>query len=326
VKEPSVHGDGSALMSWKMAGRVKDILCGMRGEPITTTQKLVLLVLADSYNEDEGCAWPKVETLARQCLCDERSIQRSISHLCEVGLLSVEKSSGPGKANCYYPLPQGDIKSPTTKGVTPVSGKGVTPVSEIQNVSINEPIEEKIEPIARCLPLAKPVKRIKVKSVRSRSRFPQTTARTLNDFGPTPRLPQPEGVPPSTQSESRMELTAETRDLRSTPQLWKEMRKEFKSEIGKSLGNLSMRGGEMLREGVESHGTDAMWKGFNLWMQTEINFVGKLENPANRFVYHIDEWVSDAGTEKREKTKDDEDLNDGLDMTEADKEALRKYS
>lgn len=52
-----------------------------------TTAKLTLLVLADYANED-GMAWPSVSCLTREVEKGERSIQRALRHLEQLGLIT----------------------------------------------------------------------------------------------------------------------------------------------------------------------------------------------------------------------------------------------
>lgn len=96
-------------MSWKMSGRVKEIRSGMNSQPITRTDKLVLLILADYYNEKTKTSWPSLDTLAEECLCSKVSLWRSLSRLEKIGLL--ESKVGRWKEPEYSLLPSGDPPS-----------------------------------------------------------------------------------------------------------------------------------------------------------------------------------------------------------------------
>src|SRR5882762_9575623 len=96
-------------MSWKMSGRVKEIRCGMNGQPITRTDKLVLLVLADYYNETTKSSWPSLSTLAEECLSSKTSLWRSLTRLEKIGLLTAKV--GRWKESEYALLPNGDPPS-----------------------------------------------------------------------------------------------------------------------------------------------------------------------------------------------------------------------
>jgi DNA-binding transcriptional ArsR family regulator len=51
------------------------------------TTKLVLLYLADRYNDDERAAWPSVGTISRVTELSERTVRRAIADLLEQGLI-----------------------------------------------------------------------------------------------------------------------------------------------------------------------------------------------------------------------------------------------
>lgn len=58
------------------------------------TAKLVLLSLSDHYSDLEGCAWPSMKRLARRTGADERTIQRAINRLIEMGHVLRETRDG----------------------------------------------------------------------------------------------------------------------------------------------------------------------------------------------------------------------------------------
>lgn len=131
----------------------------------TGTDKLVLLGIAN--HAGDGGAWPTVETLARYANTTERTVQRSLSRLVDLGEVVVHRQAGgtadlhdfqrPNRydvivacpINCDHtaqhrlrPLPkaQADLwtegVTPTspgdahvTRGATPTSPGGVTPTS-----------------------------------------------------------------------------------------------------------------------------------------------------------------------------------------------------
>lgn len=64
------------------------------------TAKLVLLGIADKYNEDRGYAWPSVQRLADMADCTERTVNRKISLLADVGLIQILHN--PPQTNRYY--------------------------------------------------------------------------------------------------------------------------------------------------------------------------------------------------------------------------------
>lgn len=65
---------------------------------ITSTQKLVLLALADWAN-DEGLCWPSIDRVCVKSSLTRRTVQIAIKDLSEMGLLTQEKSTG---RSCKY--------------------------------------------------------------------------------------------------------------------------------------------------------------------------------------------------------------------------------
>lgn len=53
--------------------------------------KLVLLVLADHYNDSEGCAWPSINRICEITHCHRATIMRKLKALEEGGFISREK-------------------------------------------------------------------------------------------------------------------------------------------------------------------------------------------------------------------------------------------
>jgi hypothetical protein len=87
--------------------------------------RLVLLAIAD--HQGEIGAWPSIATLARMVNASERSVQRDIQHLQDIGELVVEVQNAPTrnqyKSNLYWVMLPGT--SPVTSGVTE-NASGVT--------------------------------------------------------------------------------------------------------------------------------------------------------------------------------------------------------
>ena len=107
--------------------------------------RLVLLAIAD--HQGEIGAWPSLATLARMVNASERSVQRDIEYLVQIGELEVHYQQAPTKnhykSNLYWVrLPEvtntaGGVTN-TASGVTNTEG-GVTPVG-VQ--SLIEPLRE----------------------------------------------------------------------------------------------------------------------------------------------------------------------------------------
>jgi hypothetical protein len=114
----------------------------LRNSKATGRAKLVLLGIAN-HQGDNG-AWPSIKTLATYANSSERSVQRDIQSLIEMGELLVEVNAAPGagryKTNRYWVVMEGVTDS---VGVTDSAsrgdkndGLGVTPVG-VQNVIRN---------------------------------------------------------------------------------------------------------------------------------------------------------------------------------------------
>lgn len=66
---------------------------------LPTTEKMILLVIADHATDEGDNAWPSQMTIATRASCNVRTVQRSINKLVEDGWLWVEKRGG-GSATC----------------------------------------------------------------------------------------------------------------------------------------------------------------------------------------------------------------------------------
>ena len=87
----------------------------------TGRARLVLLAIAD--HQGEIGAWPSIETIAKMVNASERSVQRDIQELVELGELEVHVQKAPSKgqykSNLYW------VILPSLSGVTK-TGSGVT--------------------------------------------------------------------------------------------------------------------------------------------------------------------------------------------------------
>ena len=122
----------------------------------TGRAKLVLLGIAN-HQGDQG-AWPSKATLARYANASERSVQRDIQTLVDLGELRVEVNAAPGdsqyKANRYWVLVSGEtdwvnnLSGETTQVVRgDNSGKSgeTTGGSQNVNLTVKEPLSTKKE-------------------------------------------------------------------------------------------------------------------------------------------------------------------------------------
>lgn len=66
---------------------------------LPTTEKMILLVIADHATDEGDNAWPSQQTIATRASCNVRTVQRTINELAAKGYLWVQKRGG-GSANC----------------------------------------------------------------------------------------------------------------------------------------------------------------------------------------------------------------------------------
>lgn len=114
--------------------------------------RLVLLAIAD--HQGEIGAWPSIKTLATMVNASERSVQRDISELVELGELTVEVQNAPTnrqyKSNLYWVTLPGVTDS--TAGVTDsVSGvtESASGVTADGALTITKPLLEPLQKSSR---------------------------------------------------------------------------------------------------------------------------------------------------------------------------------
>lgn len=66
---------------------------------LATTEKMILLVIADHASDDGTEAWPSQATIATKASVSIRTVQRCVNALVSAGYLRMEKHAG-GSANC----------------------------------------------------------------------------------------------------------------------------------------------------------------------------------------------------------------------------------
>lgn len=68
-------------MSHEALTYAKKLVTAPDGSKLKSAEKSVLMVLADSYNEEVGCAWPKMKTMADSCCISDRYCRQLIQGL-----------------------------------------------------------------------------------------------------------------------------------------------------------------------------------------------------------------------------------------------------
>lgn len=101
-------------------------------EDLTSTQKLVLLALAD-WSNDEGLSWPSIDQLMKKSSLKKRAVQITIRSLEESGFVRREEVTGKG--NRYWIILPVHQMHPCTTFTTPVHQMHPTPASNAPNTS-----------------------------------------------------------------------------------------------------------------------------------------------------------------------------------------------
>lgn len=118
------------------------------------SERLMLLAIADSVNDDTGTAWPSVETLAAKVNVKERQAQNLIQALEGLGELHVKRAIGRRNTSTYQIIDADGKNIVSGEKVQPATEKVqyVTPFNEAEKVqSSTEKVQcsaEKVQPIA----------------------------------------------------------------------------------------------------------------------------------------------------------------------------------
>lgn len=123
-------------MSILWTTRVWEHATGIKG-----TNLLVLLCLADHAQDETGLSWPSVAHIAERARCSERTVQRAIETLADLGWLTVERRSGhSSRYSLSMPVtPDTHVTPDNDTHVTPDILTGVTPVSPTPDTSVTPP-------------------------------------------------------------------------------------------------------------------------------------------------------------------------------------------
>jgi hypothetical protein len=78
-------------MSWRTNAAVKPLRENEKGDPISTVQKLILIILSDYISDERGYAWVSVPRLALECLLTDRGLQKNLIALEKAGLILIER-------------------------------------------------------------------------------------------------------------------------------------------------------------------------------------------------------------------------------------------
>jgi hypothetical protein len=120
-------------MSWKATGYVKTL------DGMTRSEKLILLIISDYYNEEHGRAWPSVSRLATDAMLTQRQTYRLLESLQRKGFLEIQHA-GPGRRSNQYRFP-GLVDPHPSQNDTPVMGDR-SDLTSHTNVTVSEPSTE----------------------------------------------------------------------------------------------------------------------------------------------------------------------------------------
>ena len=109
-------------------------------EGLELQEKLLLVVLADHFNDQEGAAWPSQERIARIMNISDRQVRRIQVELINKGFLEVNKRHG--QSNIYkMVVPDTDVLIPRTR----TSGSTDTAVLYNSYRTLNERYPDKFK-------------------------------------------------------------------------------------------------------------------------------------------------------------------------------------
>ncbi|MET7969764.1 helix-turn-helix domain-containing protein [Micromonospora sp. NPDC005305] len=120
-----------------MSLAVKDALLATKG--LGKNERAVAIAIAAHANH-EGKAWPSVATIANYAGCSERTVQRCLTKLVQLGRLAMSKAAGI--ATRVYRLVTGDGRTGTASGVTNQQGRATNSTSGGDSQGVTRSLED----------------------------------------------------------------------------------------------------------------------------------------------------------------------------------------
>lgn len=115
-------------MSWTATSYARNLHLDPAGRKLPFSEKALLLYLADSYNDELGCAWPSVKTLSADSHLGERQIRTLLGSLAERGVIRIEERSRPDGSRTsnyyYFPALPPTARTPAIPAKKPVNPAG----------------------------------------------------------------------------------------------------------------------------------------------------------------------------------------------------------
>jgi hypothetical protein len=110
-------------MSWKATAHIKELTHAPNGEAITSSEKLVLLIIADYFNDEKQCAWASVPTIAKNAVLTDRRVRQIVHSAEKKGLLRITHRTGDSNV---YELPTLDSLA-ESEIISPLKSASPTP-------------------------------------------------------------------------------------------------------------------------------------------------------------------------------------------------------
>ena len=319
-------------MSGLLAGKVWHSNLDPDLKPLAAT-------LADIGDDDGTSIFPSVAFVCWRLGRSDSAVREGLRKLRESGILEVIQAGGGRHKPTEYRMIETKLpfRDPWKKSRnTPVEGE----VSESIPSGLDEKpsggqaetllptgtgpvITRDIDPSESRPYLHKPVKQEKKKKGYNRR-----PARSLNDFPDSPRSTF-DVISPSTgevtgQAEAEFDghHIGKLSPAGTLTEVWRTMRHDFKATVGKSLGNLYGRPGEILSEALNKYGSNDVVSAFDEWLDhADVRYLKEAKNCLG-FIYHIDDWVADTKVVPNESK---EDPNAGLALSEAGRKKLDRF-
>jgi hypothetical protein len=113
-------------VSWRASAYIKSLIVCPSGEPISRTEKLVALVLADSHQDkSENFTFPSVKMIANDSLMDPRVCRRVLASLERKGVIARERPESQGRGQLtFYRFPDLDGEKAVESGKSKASKGG----------------------------------------------------------------------------------------------------------------------------------------------------------------------------------------------------------
>lgn len=137
-------------MSWKASAYVKELIVAPNGEQLTRSEKLLLLILADYYNDAQGCAWPSIPLLAAEAMLKVRRTQQLMRSIERKGVIITEQTAREdgGQGVNFYRFPElAKSARPPVQSLHPPGAISHAP--PVQSRVLSPYIEQEVKPEGR---------------------------------------------------------------------------------------------------------------------------------------------------------------------------------